>query len=353
MPRLRLLSLLLACASSAALSAARAGDGEGTVEHSPTMVALGETFTLLEQSLAAGEAARVRASSEQLESLARDLVSVPDRGRPELAARLEAQTVELAALAREVRALFEGGRVEGARQAFGALRSSCVSCHVHYREGDHDRGPFPAQGGTLAGRVTMLDADGEPVDDRSNVLVFLERVASDGAGAPDVPAWRNHRDPPAVSQAGRRFRPRVLPVVRGTKVEFPNDDTLFHNVFSLSKTAPFDLGIYKQGETRAVRFERTGLVKLYCNIHPEMAASVVVLPGPEFALCDPSGRFALVDVPPGSWTLRVWTEMGGEARVEVEVDGTGVLHVPLEVRETERPRPHRNKFGREYGGKYS
>ena len=104
--------------------------------------------------------------------------------------------------------------------------------------------------------------------DRSNLLVFLDRVP--GFFPPSGAL-------PALSQRGQRFAPRVLPVVKGTKVEFPNDDRVFHNVFSLSRPRPFDLDAYPPGETRSMRFDETGWIKVYCNIHAEMNAHILVL----------------------------------------------------------------------------
>jgi plastocyanin len=177
------------------------------------------------------------------------------------------------------------------------------------------------------------------------VLVFLEGAAAD----PPRPWLRAN---PRISQSGRRFEPRVLPVTVGTEVEFPNDDTIFHNVFSLSKAAPFDLGVYEPGQTASVQMQRTGLVKVYCNIHPEMSASIVVLDNSWFALTEPSGAFVIPGVPDGVYTLRGWNDMGAEARAPLEVRGARMFEARLELRETRRTIAHTNKFGGPYTGKY-
>jgi hypothetical protein len=141
-------------------------------------------------------------------------------------------------------------------------------------------------------------------------------------------------------------------VLVGARVEFPNDDTIFHNVFSLSKVAPFDLGVYEPGETASVRTERTGLVRVYCNIHPEMAASIVVLDNPWFALTDPAGRFAVCGVPDGEYLLRAWNDMGAEASQRVQLVGGQVFETRLALQETRRGLSHANKFGKPYSEKY-
>jgi len=300
----------------------------------------------------------VRAVTEDLR--AGDLPAVAERARAarEVASRLplpaggvaraedyRGQAAALAELLGEVQTLAAGGRALGAQQAFSAARAACVSCHVRFRDGLAERGSFPARDNVVHGRVALADSAGAALEDRSWVLVFLE-----GSGRPPREAYE--RLPPRMSQQGRRFDPRVLPIPVGATVDFPNDDEIFHNVFSLSKAHPFDLGIYEPGRSRPLTFEESGLVKVYCNIHPEMAASIVVLEWPHFTLTDASGAFVLSDVPDGVWVLRAWNDRGAEARLELEVGGGEVLEVPLELRETHRVLPHRNKFGKRYKQKY-
>src|SRR5262249_29575176 len=160
--------------------------------------------------------------------------------------------------------------------------------------GNEERGNFPARDNTVVGTVALRDAGGAIRADRSWVLVFLE-------SAKDPPAYEWRRGAARRSQKLRPFQPRVLPVVVGTPVEFPNEDTIFHNVFSLSKTKPFDLGTYEPGHTASVSMDRTGLVKVYCNIHPDMSASIVVLANPWFALTDRGGRFVICNAPAGEY----------------------------------------------------
>jgi hypothetical protein len=138
----------------------------------------------------------------------------------------------------------------------------------------------------------------------------------------------------------------------GSEVDFPNDDTIFHNVFSLSKAAPFDLQVYEPGESRSVLMERTGLVKVYCNIHPEMAASIVVLDNPWFALTDRTGTFVIAGVPDGDYVLRGWNDMGAEARVPLSLRGARVHETRLSLRETRRSLAHTDKRGNPYPSRY-
>jgi plastocyanin len=148
----------------------------------------------------------------------------------------------------------------------------------------------------VAGRVTFGD---KPASD---VVVWLE-----GAGAVAVPSSRRT----ILDQRNLQFAPRVLAVRTGTTVEFPNNDRVFHNVFSFRDGKKFDLGIYPIGSVKQVHFDKPGISRLFCNIHPQMAAYVIALDSPYFAVSDASGSFMLPGVESGSYTYRAWR--AGEA----------------------------------------
>ena len=109
----------------------------------------------------------------------------------------------------------------------------------------------------------------------------------------------------------------------------PNDDVVFHNVFSLSRAATFDLGRYPKDRTRSATFTRPGLVKVYCRIHSQMSATIVVLDHPYFAVPGDDGTFTLRNVPPGQYTLVGWHERVGERSVTVRVEPGGTTDVEL------------------------
>jgi plastocyanin len=128
------------------------------------------------------------------------------------------------------------------------------------------------------------------------VVVWLEGVA-----ATPPPA----EDPAVLDQRNLQFVPHVLAVPAGTRVRMPNSDRVFHNVFSFHDGKRFDLGLYPVGTTRAVTFDRPGLSRIFCNIHPNMAAYVLAVDSAYVAVTDRHGRFAIAGVPPGT-TWRAW-----------------------------------------------
>ena len=122
-----------------------------------------------------------------------------------------------------------------------------------------------------------------------------------------------------VDQRDKMFMPHVSVVTRGTTVHFPNDDSLFHNVFAYFQAKKFDLGMYARGTTKTVTFDKTGLVIVLCNLHSYMSAYIMVVDTPYYAVSDSQGRFRLPDVPPGSYTLHAWHESGAELTQTVTV----------------------------------
>jgi plastocyanin len=133
--------------------------------------------------------------------------------------------------------------------------------------------------------------------------------------------------PPVMDQRGAHFVPRIVPVQAGRSVRFLNSDPVFHNVFSLSPTRRFDLGRYPRGDSRLVRFDRPGVVQVFCDIHAEMTGFVVVLESPYFSVLEAEGGFRVGDVPKGLYEVLVWVEGLGrfETLGQVEVPETGAV----------------------------
>ena len=136
------------------------------------------------------------------------------------------------------------------------------------------------------------------------------------AGRPhkDVVVWLDEVPGPPPAAPGRvvldqrnlRFLPHVMAVRVGTRVEMPNNDRVFHNVFSFKDGKRFDLGLYPVGTSKIVDFDKPGLSRIFCNIHPTMAAYVIAVASTHIAVSDADGRFVLSDVPPGRYPYHAW-----------------------------------------------
>jgi plastocyanin len=126
-----------------------------------------------------------------------------------------------------------------------------------------------------------------------------------------------------VTQRDAVFRPHVLPLMVGTKVEWPNKDDIFHNVFSMSESNPFDLGLYKDPEIKSVEFKNAGRVDVFCSIHSKMNCVLLVLENPFFATTDSSGHYKIENVPPGIYHVRAWHERLPPESHEITVPESG------------------------------
>jgi plastocyanin len=147
---------------------------------------------------------------------------------------------------------------------------------------------------TAAGRLAgVVRVDGKPHKD---VVIWLEGAASGTESRPSA----------IMDQRNLEFIPRVLAVRVGTHVKMPNSDRIFHNVFSFHDGKRFDLGLYPVGTTRVVTFDAAGVSRIFCNIHPNMAAYVVAVDSPFFAVTDGQGRFTIEGVSPGSYAYHLW-----------------------------------------------
>ena len=220
-----------------------------------------------------------------------------------------------------------------------ALQFSAYSINAH------DAEDSAVLGNTISGKVDIVTMSGEHKQDRSNIVVFVE-----GVTLPAKP--QQVEDSTRIGHKGKRFSPEVLPIVRGDSVDFFNDDDIFHNVFSLSRTQPFDLGVYPKGSSRMVRFDRTGLVRIYCNLHPNMVGNILILNNPYYAVTDPNGSYTISDVPDGQYRLRVWTEFSDAIGKDIDLTKRSVHSHSFTITETKKRIKHKNKYGKPYNGKY-
>lgn len=191
--------------------------------------------------------------------------------------------------------------------------------------------------GVVAGRVELVKG-GVARPDAANAIVWIEGPRRSG-GAGNL----------QMTQESKRFTPRVLIVPREGKVEFPNNDPVYHNVFSVSGPNRFDLGLYRSGATKSRAFSEPGLVRVYCNIHPQMVGFLMVVDSDFAVVTDRRGAFRFEGVPAGAWTLKAWHEEGSETSVPLIVPSAGESALKVSIDTTAyRPAPHKNKYGKEY-----
>ena len=194
-----------------------------------------------------------------------------------------------------------------------------------------DRGTSAANG-AIRGRVELrpppsdlvrrpspgdigMPASHGPTDRRRSV-VYLDPAPRAAFDAREEPRAR-------MDQKDETFVPHVLAIVAGTVVDFPNNDETYHNVFSLSKPKPFDLGRYAVGNSKSVRFDRPGIVRVFCDIHAHMSAFILVFSHRYFAVTDSEGRYRLDNVPPGAYNVVAWNEGMREETRKVVVPESG------------------------------
>ena len=176
--------------------------------------------------------------------------------------------------------------------------------------------------------------ESETLNEFDHMVVILEQrkdgARKDGGQAqgkvtPKAPVTE------VLNQKGARFEPDLLVVPVGSSVQFPNFDPIFHNVFSLSKAQAFDLGYYPQGQSRTVTFNNPGVVQVYCHIHANMYAAIVVTASPWFQKPSADGSFTFSNVPAGHYRLTAWHKIAGLHKVDVEVPETGSVDVTIRV----------------------
>jgi plastocyanin len=152
----------------------------------------------------------------------------------------------------------------------------------------------------------------------------------------------------SMKQIGKQFSPKVLVVTRGTTVEFPNQDAIFHNVFSVTPDLSFDLGSYRQGETKSVTMTKSGVVTIYCNMHPNMVGHILVTPSTHYVRAGSDGFFRLTNVPPGNHRIVAWAPNAKPVSASANVTEGEVVTVELELKKGKAP-SHTKKDGMPYG----
>ena len=214
--------------------------------------------------------------------------------------------------------------------------------------------PAQAQLVTVKGLISVVNEKGpsQHRPESGNAVIWLR--SADGSSSQTPKGNVSQQEGTfTVVQHNKRFSPHLSVVPVGSVVAFPNHDPFFHNVFSLFDGKRFDLGLYEAGTTHSVNFDRPGICFIFCNIHPEMGAVIVVLDTPYYAISNSAGEFTIPNVPPGRYFLTVWHERCPASvksfprEVFLSVENASLGTIRLEE-SGDLLIPHQNKYGYDY-----
>jgi len=209
--------------------------------------------------------------------------------------------------------------------------------------------PALAQSVPLKGKAE-LTRNGHRLHDASKLVVWLTPLGNTEA---ITPPQKQASPIPQLVQKDKSFQPSLLVIPAGSKVEFPNHDPFFHNVFSLFDGKRFDLGLYESGTTRFVQFDKPGISFIFCNIHAQMSAVVIALNTPYYGISDTHGEITIADVAPGRYELHVFhpsvsPETLHAAEREITVSANDTFLGTFSLAESDLELAHKNKYGRDY-----
>ena len=177
-----------------------------------------------------------------------------------------------------------------------------------------------ATAGVYPGRIVGIQNERD-TSELDNVVVFVSSPMRVDSAPQRV----------SIRQTNEEFIPHVVAVTTGSTVDFPNDDLIFHNVFSLSRVATFDLGRYPRNTSKARTFTKPGVIKVFCHLHSHMSAIVRVFSHPYFAVPDRNGRFTIPDVPAGRLEVTAWHERAGEVTQQATIDDGGTTELAFSL----------------------
>src|SRR3954447_19011465 len=206
----------------------------------------------------------------------------------------------------------------------------------------------PQETAEVTGSVVVAARTNRPAE-LDSVVAWLKPLRD-----ADARVVRPSSAPPRMLQQNRRFEPHLLVIPVGSAVDFPNRDPFFHNVLSMYDGKRFDLGLYEAGKSRSVAFNKPGVSFIFCNIHPEMSATIVAVDTPYYGISDRAGRITIPGVPFGRYQLYVWHERDepehpGEFPREITVSATDQSMGVIRLAESDQViAPHKNKYGEDY-----
>jgi plastocyanin len=191
-------------------------------------------------------------------------------------------------------------------------------------------------GAEISGHIQFIRAPGQSA---STAIIYAETV---GDHAPVKPGRYQ------MTQHNKTFSPHVLAVPVGSTVSFPNADPIFHNVFSMSSPVPFDLGLYRAGMSKTLVFTEPAIYRIFCNIHPQMMAQLLVLPTQWITESDAQGTYRM-DLPPGRYRLTAWSERSSPITVPIALESDRVTVPNITLDESHFVEVlHKNKYGQDY-----
>ena len=193
----------------------------------------------------------------------------------------------------------------------------------------------------VSGTIEVILKGDKKKEDLSSVVIYLDEVRASSA------AVGESKKDYSMSTKNKQLSPRSMAVPVGAKITFPNYDPIFHNLFSVSAPNEFDLGLYKGGASKTHSFAKPGIVRVFCNVHPQMSATIVVANSSYLTSASKTGSFSLGDVPNGTYLLKAYTEEGqSEQRIQVS---ESPLKVKLSIDgKNFKKVKHKNKFGKDY-----
>jgi plastocyanin len=202
-----------------------------------------------------------------------------------------------------------------------------------------------SQDSTVTAKVSIVST-AKMKPSPAGAVVWLEPLDAPPRSAPTPQVF-------TVIQKDKAFDPHVLAVPKGSRVAFPNFDPFFHNVFSMFDGRRFDLGLYEAGASRTVNFPRTGVCYIFCNIHPEMSAVIVVVDTPYYAVANSSGQVSIPRVPDGRYRLNVWAERAGATPgsypKDVAITAVSANLGEIQLKDSgQLSVAHKNKYGGDY-----
>lgn len=191
----------------------------------------------------------------------------------------------------------------------------------------------------VSGTLEVILKGEKKKDDLSSAVVYLDELK-------EATVSEMKKDF-SMSTKNKELSPRAMAVPLGSKVVFPNYDPIFHNLFSVSAPNDFDLGLYKGGASKSHSFTKPGIVRVFCNVHPQMSATIVVANSPYYSNVDKSGNFRLGEIPDGTYMLRAYTEEG-QTEQKIQVSNSPLkVKLSIDGRNFKKLK-HKNKFGKDY-----